>query len=151
MDALQKKTLTSSSYILGFQQITVCNELQVLFDEHRDEHLAVYHFSPTNVTSLLITYTMANLQLIISPSFLINVSLGDGSCHFSTVFPLPSIICKHFVGEKKDGWTSHVSFAIMSRCFRGGMSSKCPSHLITANWTSVISHHIAALFSGSRL
>lgn len=73
---------------------------RVLSDEHRDEHLAVYHFSSTNVTSLLITYIMANLQLIISPGFLINVSLSDGSCHFASVFPLPSITCKHF-GEKK--------------------------------------------------
>lgn len=96
-----EKTLTSSTCILGFQQITVCNELQVLFDEPRDEHLAVYHFSSTNVTSLLITYIMANLQLIISPGFLINVSLSDGSCHFASVFPLPSITCKHFGGKKK--------------------------------------------------
>lgn len=100
-ECTSEKTLTSSTYILGFQQITACNELQVLFDEHRDEHLAVYHFSSTNVTSPLITYIMANLQLIISPGFLINVSLSDGSCHFASVFPLPSITCKHFGGKKK--------------------------------------------------
>lgn len=148
-ECTSEKTLTSSTYILGFQQITACNELQVLFDEHRDEHLAVYHFSSTNVTSPLITYIMANLQLIISPGFLINVSLSDGSCHFASVFPLPSITCKHFGGEKKkkDSWTSHMSFAIMFSCFRGGMLSKCPSQLITADWTSVISHHIVVLFS----
>ena len=40
-----------------------------------------------------------------------------------------------------------MSFAIMFQCFRGGVLNKCPSQLITANWTRVIIHHIVALFS----
>lgn len=142
--------LTSSSYILGFQQITVCNELQVLFDEHRDEHLAVYHFSSTNVTSRLITYIMANLQLIISPSFLINVSLSDGSCHFASKFPLPRRICKHFGGKKKRKAERHTCHLQSCPMLGGGMSQKRPSQLITAHWTRVIRHHAVALSSHFR-
>lgn len=153
INASQEKTFASSTYILGLQQITACNELRGLFDELRDERLAVYHFSSTNVTSLLITYIMANLQLSISPGFLINVSLSDGSCHFASKFPLPSRICKHFGKKKKKHHfrASHVSSAITSLCFRGGVLNKCPSQRITASWTRVISHHIVALFSHFRL
>lgn len=121
INAPQEKTFASSTYILGLQQITACNELRGLFDELRDERLAVYHFSSTNVTSLLITYIMANLQLSISPGFLINVSLSDGSCHFASKFPLPSRICKHF-GKKKKNTTfgRHTCHLQSRRCASEG-------------------------------
>lgn len=68
-----------------------------------DEHSSVYHFSCTKVTSLLITRIMANLQLIITPSFLINFSLSDLSCHFTSMLLFPNIICDHYAKERAAG------------------------------------------------
>ena len=100
------------------------------------------------MTSLLITYIMVNLQLIISPSFLINVSLSDGSCHFASTFPLPVESANVLEKKKKaaHSQTSDMSFAIMFQSFRGVVLNKCPSQLIIANWTCVISHHTVVLF-----
>lgn len=59
-----------------------------------------------------------------------------------------SRICKRFGKKKKAAHsrTSDMSFAIMFQSFRGVVLNKCPSQLIIANWTCVISHHTVVLF-----
>lgn len=64
---------------------------------------AVYHHLPSNVTSWLITHIMVNLQLIIIPSFLINFSLSDWSCHFASMLLFLSVICDHYAKGRTAG------------------------------------------------
>lgn len=97
------KTTLPKPCIPRFLEMTFCNELQALFDQHKDEQSSVYHFSCTSVTSLLITHIMVNLQLIITPSFLINFSLGGWSCHFTSMLLSLSIICDHYAKERTAG------------------------------------------------
>lgn len=95
------KNIFPKPSIPRFRQMKFCNDMQVLSDLYRDEHSSVYHFPCTNVTSLLIAHIMVNLQLIINPSFLINFSLSDWICHFTSMFL--SIICDHYAKERTAG------------------------------------------------
>lgn len=84
---------------------------------------------------------MVNLQLIISPSFLINFSLSGWSCHFASMLLLLSIICDHYAKERPAGrHTCHLQSC--TKASEGGLLNKCPSQFIRAKWRSLISHHV---------